>query len=422
MRAKQHAFLNNMANDPAISAPTRFIARQPILNTQRVVIGYELLFRSGWENHFPGDADGDATSKTIDNCTTMGIDSLVGPGLAFVNCTRDVLVKQLVSVLPAKRVVLEILETVEPDEELLDACRTLRRMGYTFALDDFLPRPEMEPLIEIASYVKIDFRLADSAKRREIYEVLKGSPATLIAEKIEDQNDFSDALAEGYTHFQGYFFCRPVILANREIPPNLANYMRILTELSNAHLNMQKVASLVEAESSLCYRLLRLANSAAVGVRGEITSVRGAMLLVGEDRFRALVSVAVSNALGSRHTPALTSLSLERARFCELIAPLIGEDPSEQYLLGLLSTLDAILQRPMEVLMKSLPLRAEAKDVLLGAASRVALPLNLARTLESGAWERCLKAAEEFGVCEQTLADIYIKALREGDNLLVRNG
>lgn len=398
------------------------MARQPILNAQRTVVGYELLFRSGWENQFPGDEDGDVTTKALDNCMTMGIDSLAGPGLAFVNCTRDVLVKQLVSVLPAKKVVLEILETVEPDEELLEACRRLRRMGYAFALDDFMPHPKLEPLIEIASYVKVDFRLADSAKRREIRELLRGSPAALIAEKIEDQDEFRQALAEGHGYFQGYFFCRPVIIANREIPPNLANYMRILAELSDAHLNMQKVASIVEAESSLCYRLLRLANSAATGVRGEITSVRGAMLLVGEDRFRALVSVAVSNALGSRHTPALNNISLERARFCELIAPFVGEDPSEQYLLGLLSTLDAILQRPMDVLMKSLPLRAEAKDVLLGAASHVAVPLNLARNLECGAWERCLKAAEEFGVSEQTLSGIYIKALREGDDVLVRNG
>lgn len=391
--------------------PTRFIARQPILDSRRIVIGYELLFRSGWENCFRGEAN-DAARQTLDNCLIIGIESLTNDGLAFVNCTRETLVSRLVTLLPSATTVLEILETVEPDGELVEACRALHRMGYVFALDDFVPRPEMAPLIELASFIKVDFRLSDARMRQQIHELTRGSGAALLAEKVEDQEEFNVAFSEGYKYFQGYFFCRPKIIANREIPSNRINYLRLLTELTRTPLNLREVTRLVRAENSLCYRLLRLANSALMGTRTDVTSVRGALMLVGEDRFRTLVTVAISSALGQDQPPALISLCLERARFCERVAPLIGENPTEQYMLGLLSLLDAILQHPMELLVKSLPLRKEAKAALLGDANPVAVPLCLIRSFESGAWGPCAGAAKNLGVSEDALATIYTESIQ----------
>ncbi|MBB6142543.1 EAL and modified HD-GYP domain-containing signal transduction protein [Silvibacterium bohemicum] len=391
--------------------PTRFVARQPIFDARRNVYGYELLFRSGWENSFSGDIE-DATRQMLDNCLVWGVDSLAGGGLAFVNCTREALVSQLVTQLPPGNTVLEILETVEPDEELLKACRALRAMGYVFALDDFVPRPEMRPLVEMARFVKVDFRLSDAAERRRIHAMVCGSPAALLAEKIETPEEFSAALAEGYEYFQGYFFCRPKIFANREIPSSWANYLRLLAELTESPFDARAVIRIIMAETSICYRLLRLANSALLGTRKEVTSVQSALILVGEDRFRRLVSLAVSSALGRDQPPALISLSLERARFCELVAPLLGQNPHEQYMLGLLSLLDAILQCPMEKLLKSLPLRPEAKAALLGAENSIALPLNLIRCYEAGAWEPCAGTIQSLGLSEERLAGIYMEAIR----------
>jgi c-di-GMP-related signal transduction protein len=412
MKADQSTpFIEKATNDHAITEPTRFIARQPILDARRNVVGYELLSRSGWDNSFHGEAEF-AAREMLDSCLVLGVDALAGTGRAFVNCTRAALVNQLVIHLPPSRTVLEILETAEPDEELVAACRSLRTMGYVFALDDFMPRPEMRPLIQLADFVKVDFRLANAEVRKQIHQMVQGSPAALLAEKIEDQEEFNQALAEGYEYFQGYFFCRPKVVANRVVPPNWGNYMSLLAELSKPTLNVPQVIRIVQAETSICYRLLRLANSAMTGVRNEVTSVRSALMLVGEDRFRTLVSLAVSSALGRDQPPALISLSLERARFCELLAPLIGESPMEQYMVGLLSLLDAMLQSPMEVLLKSLPLRREAKDALLGAENPIALPLQLIQSFEAGAWGPCAETAKKLGVSEEKLASIYLESIR----------
>ena len=396
---------------PALQ-PTKFVARQPILDKHRNLIGYELLFRNGWENGFRGESAA-ATRQMLDNCLWMDIDSLTSNTLAFINCTREVLVGKLVTLLPPATTVLEILETVEPDPELVEACIALKAMGYRLALDDFLPRPEMQPLIDVASYIEVDFRLSDTVQREKIREMARSSGAILLAEKVEDQEEFDMALNEGYECFQGYFFCRPKIIADREIPPNQTHYLRLLAELTRSPLNLHELTRIVSSEPSLCYRLLRLANSALLATRSDVTSVLGAVMLVGEDRFRKLVSITASAVLGHDQPPAaLISLSLERARFCDLLAPLIGENSTEQFMLGMLSLVDAVLQVPMETIVKSFPLRPDAKAALLGETNSASLPLCLVRSFENGAWGACLCDKQRINVSEETLATLYVESVR----------
>jgi EAL and modified HD-GYP domain-containing signal transduction protein len=399
------------AESPSPKA-NRFLARQPILNARREILGYELLFRMGWENSFLGGEPEAASRQMLDSCLYMGIESIANNHLAFINCTRESLVEGLVTILPPARTVFEILETVEPDAELVKACTGLRKMGYTLALDDFLPRPELQPLIEIASYIKVDFQLSDAATRRQIRRMTRNSGVVLIAEKVERQDEFDIALSEGFNCFQGYFFCRPKIIASREIPPNQLNYLRLLAELTREPLNLWEVTHIVEKEPSLCFRLLRLANSPLWGIRKQVASVQEAFLLVGEKRFRTLASVVASCALSQQQTPALISLSLERARFCELLAPYVGQNPTEQFMLGLLSLIHAMLEIPMESIANSLPLRAEAKAALLGAANPVAVPLCLIRSFEVGAWGTCSGTAMDLAISEETLARLYMESVQ----------
>jgi c-di-GMP-related signal transduction protein len=397
--------------EPPAPKPRRFVARQPILDGRREVVGYELLFRSGWENCFSGERE-PAALQTLDNYVYMGLETLSNKRLSWINCTRETLVDKLVTVLPPKTTVLEILETVEPNEELVRACKELRAMGYVFALDDFLPRPEMKPLLEIASYIKVDFQTCDAGLRKQIHEMTRGRSIALVAENIRDQKDFNAARAEGYKFFQGYFFCRPTILANREIPANRMNYLKLLIELNKKQLDLRQVVNLVQLEVSLYYRLLLLANSPRWSRRVDVTSVQDAFLLVGENRFRALVSVAASCILGQSQPPALISLSLERARFCELLAPLVGENPSEQFMVGLLSLLDAMLESPMESIVKSLPIRPEAKAALMGEPNTAGAALGLIRSFEVGAWDNCIELASALGLDEETVAGLYVDSVR----------
>lgn len=401
--------------------PCRFLARQPILNVRNEVVAYELLFRTGWENWFAGERE-EATRKALDHCLYVGIESITDNNPAFVKCTRESIVGGLVTLLPPKVTVIELIETEALDADLVKACVDLRKLGYRLALDDFVPNAECQALVEIADYVKVDFRLSDAYTRRQTQRMMRYSGAALVAEKLEDQQAFNTARGEGYLYFQGYFFCRPEIIANRQIPSNQLNYLRLLAQLTREPLNLSEIIRTVEVEASLCYRLLRLANSPLWGIRNDITSVRSALVLVGEERFRLLVSVAASCALNENHTPALIALSLERARFCELLAPLTGESSTEQFMLGMLSLLDAMLETPMESMVRLLPLRPEAKAALIGAESPTAVPLNLIRNFEAGAWGICTGTAETLGIREETLTRLYLESVQWARGSLAASG
>ena len=396
---------------------SRFLARQPILDVRQNIVAYELLFRSGWDNVYSGDAN-DATRQMLDNILVVGAEGLSSNTLAFVNCTRDALVGHLVTLLPPLHTVLEVLETIEPDDEVIAACRNLKRMGYRLALDDFFTSERMAPLIEIADYIKIDFRASDTSARRRIRAQLEGSKAALLAEKIEDQGEFELALSEGYRYFQGYFFSRPTILSREEVPLNYLNTIKLLAAISKPALDPREIERIVTSDAPLCFRLLRLANSPVYAIRNQIGSVRRALTIIGENEFRKLATVALAGSLRRNRPHALLSLSLQRARFCELLAPQLEEDPFEQYLLGLFSLLDAILQSPMEVVVNLLPLRAPVRAALLGESNSTGACLRFVKGYETGELSAESAAPELLQLGPEALNTMAIAATRWAESSL----
>ncbi len=402
---------------PAAASYTHFVGRQPILDVNQQLFGYELLFRSSLENCFSGDSDL-ATRQMIDNILLFGLNTLTPSSLAFVNCTRESLLERLVTSLPPELTVLELLETIEVDELILEACTELKRLGYRFALDDFLPGKSSDQLLPFADYIKLDFRSCSPAALADIQAAVAGSPARLIAEKVEDHEEFQHARDAGYSYFQGYFFARPSILQQRRIPPSHLLYLQLLAAISSSPWDQREVERLVMSEASLCFRVLRLVNSPSLAIRSQITSIRQALLMIGEDEFRKLVTIASATSFGKRFNMSseLILLALHRARFCELMAPIARQMQGEQYLIGLLSAFDAILQMPTAQILEMLPLREEAAGVLLGQNTAASLPFRLLRAYEQRQWVRCARISHDLRISEAELTAIYLSALQWAAN------
>jgi c-di-GMP-related signal transduction protein len=398
---------------------TRFLGRQPILDAGLNLYGYELLFRAGTTNSFDGDGpigQEEATRLVIDNCLALIPET--GQGTTFVNCTREALVTGLVTLLPPASTVLEILEDVEADEALLEACRELKKAGYRFALDDFSPQGCSLPFLELADYIKVDFRASDAVERREIYDLAAGSGALLIAEKVETLGDIDAAKAEGCAFFQGYFFSKPLIVSSPLIPQSHLTYLQLISELSAVPSNLDRIEKLVMSEPALCYRLLRLVNSALYGLRTPVSTVRSALMVVGDDEVRKLVTVGMAGVFESGHSKSLVTVSLERARFCELLAPLLEEPSGKLYLLGMLSMIDALLQKPMTQIMELMPIAEDMKTVLLGKQNSLSVVLNLIRCYESGDWQGCEEVREALGLSATKALTIYTQSVHWAERML----
>lgn len=391
---------------------THFVARQPILTADEKVFGYELLFRDGIEDFFRSP-DADAASRsTLNTSMLLGLDVLCDGRRAFVNCTRDILLKDYVTLLPSGQTVVEILETVPADDLVLAACRRLKEAGYMIALDDFVLNDPREALTDLADIIKVDLRVTAAADAAAMVERYGPWRCRLLAEKVETREEFAASKKAGFLYFQGYFFRRPEILTAHEIPANRLNYLRMLRAVSEPELDVRQIENLVKGEASLCYRLLRYLNSAAFGFAAEIHSVRHALSILGEREVRRWIRLVASLGAGQDRPSDLVLAALVRARFCELLSPKIQGGDSDLFLMGMLSLMDTILEIPMSQVLDNVPIDQECKAALLGASSRLRPFYQLMLAQESGEWTAVKELTTQLQLNEADVSAAHWQAMQ----------
>lgn len=389
----------------------RYVARQPIFDRDEKVFGYELLFRNGLENCFSGNLD-EASRATLDSSLLMGLDVLCDGRRAFVNCTRDTLIKGLVTLLPSSSTVVEILESVPADPDVVAACQSLKAQGYMIALDDYIAEDAREPLAHLADIIKVEMQLTTEDQRSGLVKQFGSCHCLMLAEKIETHAEFVRARDQGFIYFQGYFFRRPEMLSTHDMPAHHLNYLRMLQEVSHPDLDLAGLEKLIKAEASVCYRLLRYLNSAVFGFSKEIHSVKHALSLLGERDVRRWVRLVAAVGAGQDKTSDLLLSALVRARFGELLSPTVPHGESDLFLLGLLSLIDAMLEMPMEAVLEKIPLDHETKAVLLGKASVLRPVYQLMLAHESGEWEAAASLGEGLNLSPEDVAGYYWEAQR----------
>ena len=394
----------------------RYFARQPILDTEGRVHGYELLFRNAPEAELRRNSD-EAVETMLDNAVIFGLEGLTNGLPAFVTCNAETLVEGLVLVFTPGLTVLCLAFKDAPPTRLVNAVRDLRARGYRFALDDFTWREELRPLAEQADYVRVDFRHFDRALKQRLSDLSEG-PVIPVAQKVETREDYVAAAAKGFTLFQGSYFCRPILLKKRKAPANCGLHLQIVRELYRDPLDLRKVSELVRQDASLTYRLLRLVNSPIYAVQQEIRGIESAILAIGEVTFRRVVSVAVVSELNTDQPVEILQMALLRARFCELAAGKCGEDAGEQYLLGMLSLLPVMIGIPMEEIAPTMPLRGEICEALAGTSNPERRLLGWLEFHERGEWRACDEIAAANHLNPNELARYYEAAVRWSQSLL----
>jgi c-di-GMP-related signal transduction protein len=393
-----------------LSAPgQRFVARQPILDRAQKVFGYELLFRNGIENHFHADPDSAARS-TLDSSLLFGLNTLCHNTRAFVNCTREILLKDLVMLLPPQETVVEVLETVEPEERVVAACKRLKQAGFLIALDDFAPNDPRVPLCDFADIIKVDFRATRVEERAGLIRRFGSPKCKMLAEKVETGQEFAQARNMGFAYFQGYFFCKPELVVGREVPANRLHHLRLLEMVCRVELDLRELETMLKQEASICYRLLRYLNSPIFGFALEIKSVRHAMAILGERELRRWIRLVVTIGAAERGCSELVLMGLTRARFCELLSVKM-QSKNDLFLMGLLSVMDAILEIDMASLLGQIPVDADIKATLLGQTSPLRPLYRLMLAQESGEWAHAAELSKQLKLSEGEAGDTWWEAL-----------
>jgi c-di-GMP-related signal transduction protein len=393
--------MNTTAQAPG-EKPSPWLARQPILTQDEKVVGYELLFReSAGDTHFSSDVE-TATSSTIDTLNVLGLDAVCDGRLAFINCTRQMLLKDYFLLLPPDKIVIEIQENVPADEIVLFACQRLRQKRYRLALDNFCPGDPREPLVPYAQFIKVDIRKFPPDDKTRLVKAHSGRDIRMVAQKVEDRIQMLTAAKDGFTLFQGYFFRRPEHMRARHIPANQADQLRLLQAVSGPKVDLAAVEDLIKHNASLCYRLLRYLNSPLLGLSSPVQSIRHGISLLGERELIRWIRMATTLVIGHEKCTDLVLSSLVRAHFCELIAPKVEHGNSDLFLMGMLSMMDAILDLPMGVVLEGLPLDPNTKEELMkakiGRESPIAPIYQLMLAREAGEWEEVTTLAKKLNL------------------------
>ena len=348
-------------------------------------IGYELLFRGGAKAGSAKFVDGDiATARVLLSAITeIGLDTLVGHRRAFVNLTANYVAQpELLASIPTDRVVLEILEDVEPTDAVRDGLARLVEQGYWIALDDFAYSPRLEPLLDLARIVKYDLSLTNGDALRQRIDIDHAAGRLVVVERVEALDDHRSAAAAGADYFQGYFFARPSTVTARAVPSNKLTLLQILARVNDPNSTLDDIVDVLAWDVAMSVKVLRFVNSAAAGLTTKVDSIQHASVMLGRDTLRSWTSLTLMSALDDK--PAeLVTLALTRAKFCELVAVhLNAPNPATFYAAGMLSLLDVMFDTTMHDIVDQLPVNDTIRAALLGVDNQVTDVLRQAIELE----------------------------------------
>ena len=381
-----------------------FVGRQPIFDKKLNVYAYELLFRSAEANNSSSAMlDGDsATSQTIINTfVEIGLEKLVRDKFAAINLTESFILDVDKIPFSKDQVILEILEDIPVTPKLIDAVQRLVDKGYIIALDDYIYDPKHAPLIKLATIIKIDLMAQSKQDLVKHVKELKNFNVKLLAEKIENFQEFEFCRKLGFDYFQGYFLSKPQIVKGTSLPANRLTVLHLLSVVNNPNSDTDDLTEAINTDVATSYRLLKLINSAAFGLQRKIDSIEQGILLLGRKQLASWASMLAMSSLDDRPSEILRT-TMVRAKMCELVAEKIGATNIESFFtVGMFSALDLLLQRPLPELLKPLPLSSEIVSALLEGEGLLGKVLACVIAFEMSDWDKvCIKdiPAEEFTI------------------------
>ena len=399
-----------------------FVGRQPILDLQGNIFGYELLYRNSEKNTFPMiDPDRATIELIVNTFLSIGAREIAGERTVFINFTGNLLAQDIFGSFDAESVVIEILEDVAITPALISRVRELKEDGFRIAMDDFILQEQYDihsSLFNYIDYLKIDFLNTTAEERVAIEDFSKKYlNIALLAEKVETETEFINAKESGYTLFQGYFFSKPEIIKGFEIPPNIALHYQVINSLTKDTPNFEEISELIKRDISLSYKFLRFINSPGVGVQRKISSIKQALVLVGLNEMKKWIHVLALRELEEDNfngrVQALIEYSLTRAKMCELLAKRAGKKNLDEYFLaGMFSLMDVIMKREWSDILPLIPLTDAVSHTLEGKETVITPYVKLAEAVERFNLGDIEQYAEELGIDYVELSNFSQEANR----------
>ena len=394
------------------------IGRQPILDRNEQVYAYELLFRSAnsLSQAVVSDASQATASVILNTLAGFGIKQILGHSLGFINLELDILMSDSIELLPKDMVVLELLETLQVSQVLVDRCRELKEEGFTLALDDHEFNPVYEELYQIIDIVKVDLMATPVDTLGPVIERYSSYPFKLLAEKVETKDEFLKCLDLGFEYFQGYYFAKPSLIEKKKIDDGGAAQLRLMRQLMD-DADVDEIEKTFRSSPGLTYKLLLLVNSVGFSSRQKIQTVRHAIAMLGRTQIKRWVQLAMFASDDTRGLEnPLVDMAAVRGGFMEQIATVCPQlrgnrdAPDQAFMTGILSLLESIYDIPMDQIAAELNLSDDVQQALLKREGIYGSLLALAEALEQVDFVAASLLIGELSIPYSEVMDAQVKA------------
>lgn len=400
-----------------------YVARQPIFDEYRSVYGYELLYRDSNVNTYNPLMEGDRATRAVvsEAITTFGMNNLTNDQYAFINLTRSLLVSRFPYLLAPEDFIIEVLEDVVIDEELLEKLKALKEAGYTLALDDYIGENYSHELIQYIDIIKVDFKLISREQRAKIAKNPEFRGKKLLAEKVETEEEFLQAIMDGYHLFQGYFFAKPTIFSKSSAEISSSTYIRAIREIIKPSPDFEVLSQIIRMDVNLTYKLLYRVNTLEYYRRNRVKSIKQALLRLGLRETHRWILLIVMRDYTKSKSNELVKVALIRGVLSEKISVEIGLKlyNDEPFIVGMFSIIDSILEESLPNILKDVCVSKEVEDALLDSEqnknNKLKSILNFVKAYEVGDWETVVKFSEEYHISTDIITNHYLDAIHYAD-------
>jgi EAL and modified HD-GYP domain-containing signal transduction protein len=403
-----------------------YLGRQPILDRNQALFGYELLFRNAPVGPAHIESDLSATANVIAHASQLGMERTVGDALGFVNVDADVIMSDIFSFLPREKVVLEIVETMQVSQPVLTRMTELVGHGFSFALDDVRgDTGHVQALLPLVEYIKMDMRNTELSNLMKLAPRFKQDQKKLVAEKVETREEFKNCLDLGFDYFQGYYFAKPVIMSGKKLSPSQLAVMELMTLVTSDADNVE-IERAIKRDVSLALNLLRLVNTPAVGARQRIDSLSQAVTILGRrqlQRWLQIMLYAEPSKRGHSMTPLLM-LATTRGRLLELLAgklrPSYRPAADIAFTVGIMSLMDTLFGIPMTEILTQIPVSDEVAEALLHRGGFYGDLLRLAECIEriEDMNSQIVPTLRDLAMSTDELVELEMAAFEWSDNVV----
>ena len=389
-----------------------FFARQGVYNRNKKVEAFELEF---YDSNIESDKDNEnARLQLLCSCGTVGISHFTSNKKAFVQFNEISILEDIPSLLGREVIIVDISQDFILNSETIEALKELKEDGYTICIHDTSDIDKIKEFENLIDIYKINFTMISKEKRIYLKNQISdiNNKAIFMASDLDNEEQYIDAIKEGYSYFQGLFFGKYQRIMDKDIAASNVNRFNIIIELLKDNFDVDKVEFIIKSDVGISYKLMRFLNSAAFSFVQKISSIRQAIMLLGREELRKWLTLIVISEMQVDSNEELSNNTIIRGRLCELICEKISRDKkSHAFIVGLFSNLSEFINKDMESIINELPIDDDIKEALLGKEGNLGNILKLVKAYEVMDSEKMDLLTDKLSLNKKELLQMYLDSI-----------